>query len=266
MFKAEDVLHFAMDPSRAASVPMAVFEGVTDGVLSVDRYAAYRKYVRGTPGVKLALCWAHQRRDFLQLANQYPEHAYWALQWIDQIAELYAHHGKRQRASADQDSVEFMLTDARVRALIDAMQARCQAELAWLALAPAIGRVLRSMQKHWPDLITFLDHPEIDLDNNAAERAIRPAVVGRKNYYGSGSQVSGQLAAMMLSLFGTLDLWQINPHTWLTDYLQACAQAGGGPRPNYHTAHGGPSRHSTHAALASGVRSVGMAWGRGTAK
>ena len=78
------------------------------------------------------------------------------------------------------------------------------------------------MQKHWPDLITFLDHPEIDLDNNAAERAIRPAVVGRKIYYGSGSQASGQLAAMMLSLFGTLDLWQINPRTWLIDYLQAC--------------------------------------------
>ncbi|AWB34869.1 IS66 family transposase [Orrella marina] len=75
VFKAKDVLHFVMDPSRASSVPTAVLEGVTDGVLSVDRYAAYRKYVRGTPGVKLALCWAHQRRDFLQLANQHPEHA-----------------------------------------------------------------------------------------------------------------------------------------------------------------------------------------------
>ncbi len=73
----------------------------------------------------------------------------------------------------------------------------------------------------------LLDHPWLDLDNNAAERAIRPAVVGRKNYYGSGSQWSGQLAAAMMSLLATAKLWHLNPRTWLSAYLQACAQAGG---------------------------------------
>ena len=52
-------------------------------------------------------------------------------------------------------------------------------------------------------------------------------VVGRKNFYGSGSQWSGELAAMMMSLLMTLRLWKINARTWLTSYLQACAEAGG---------------------------------------
>ena len=48
----------------------------------------------------------------------------------------------------------------------------------------------------------------------------------RKNFYGSGSEWSGQLAAMMFSLLATMKSWQINPRTWLTDYLNACAAAG----------------------------------------
>ena len=65
------------------------------------------------------------------------------------------------------------------------------------------------------------------MDNNTAERSERGPVVGRKNYYGSGSEWSGRLAAMAFSLFQTLCLWDMNPRLWLTAYLEACAQAGG---------------------------------------
>jgi transposase len=51
--------------------------------------------------------------------------------------------------------------------------------------------------------------------------------VGRKNFYGSGSQWSGQLTASMMSLLNTVRLWGLNPRLWLSAYLQACAQAGG---------------------------------------
>ena len=54
-------------------------------------------------------------------------------------------------------------------------------------------------------------------------------VVGRKNFYGSGSQWSGKLAATMYSVLQTLKLWGINSRTWLTAYLQACGDNGGEP-------------------------------------
>lgn len=65
------------------------------------------------------------------------------------------------------------------------------------------------------------------MDNNTAERSERGPVVGRKNYYGSGSVWSGQLAAMLFSLFQTLCLWGLNPRLWLAEYLTACAEARG---------------------------------------
>jgi hypothetical protein len=71
----------------------------------------------------------------------------------------------------------------------------------------------------------YTEHPEIPMDNNEAERVLRGPVVGRKNYYGSGAIWSGELAAVLFSLFHTLELWKINPRAWLTEYLSACAEA-----------------------------------------
>ena len=65
------------------------------------------------------------------------------------------------------------------------------------------------------------------IDNNMAERALRNPVTGRKNYYGSGSVWSAHLAVMMLSVLQTVLLWDLNPHHWLTAFLQACAASGG---------------------------------------
>ena len=82
------------------------------------------------------------------------------------------------------------------------------------------------MSKHWAGLTVFVEQPWLAMDNNAAERAIRPAVVGRKNFYGSGSQWSGQLAATMYSVLMTAELWGLNARTWLSEYLHACADNG----------------------------------------
>jgi len=88
------------------------------------------------------------------------------------------------------------------------------------------------MRDHWAGLTVFVDRPTLPMDNNAAERALRGAVVGRKNFYGSGSQWSGELAATMFTLLVTMRRWRINPRTWLTAYLQACADQGNRPPPD----------------------------------
>jgi transposase len=87
--------------------------------------------------------------------------------------------------------------------------------------------ILESMQAHWGGLTLFVEHPQIPMDNNGAERAARPAAVGRKNFYGSGSVWSGQLLAMMLTILQTCHLHGVNLRAYLTDYLRACAENGG---------------------------------------
>lgn len=228
VFKSATVVCFVLDPSRSAKVPGAALQGVSQGILSVDRYAAYRKFARQTPGVSLSICWAHQRRDFLRLANDHPALWDWAMGWVEQIAQLYRLHAlRRQHYDSAADQAAFIASDVQLRELIASMDQHCQAGVADAQLAAPARKVLRTMRTYWPGLVLFLEHPWLDLDNNAAERALRPAVVGRKNFYGSGSQWSGQLAATMMSLLNTVRLWGMNPRQWLASYLQACAQAGG---------------------------------------
>lgn len=228
VFKSATVVCFVLDPSRSAKVPGATLQGVSQGILSVDRYAAYRKFVRQTPGVSLSICWAHQRRDFLRLANDHPALWDWAMGWVEQIAQLYRLHAlRREHYDSATDQATFIASDRQLRELIGSMDIGCQTSVSDEQLAAPARKVLRTMRAYWPGLVLFLDHPWLDLDNNAAERALRPAVVGRKNFYGSGSQWSGQLAATMMSLLNTVKLWGLNPRLWLTSYLQASAQAGG---------------------------------------
>src|SRR5260370_15667602 len=65
------------------------------------------------------------------------------------------------------------------------------------------------------------------MDNNISERRARGPAVARKNFYGSGSLWSGQLAAAAFSIFATLALWGLNPRKWLTWYFERCATTGG---------------------------------------
>ncbi len=67
------------------------------------------------------------------------------------------------------------------------------------------------------------------MDNNRGENAIRTPVNGRKNYYGSGSLWSAELAATLFAILQTLALWGLNPRHWLSDYLTTCAKQGGRP-------------------------------------
>ena len=75
------------------------------------------------------------------------------------------------------------------------MQACCEAHLQEPALHLAQHKVLSSLHNHWAGLTVFVGRPEVAMDNNTAERTLRNPVVGRKNYYGSGSVWSAHLAA-----------------------------------------------------------------------
>ncbi|MGH9486455.1 MAG: IS66 family transposase, partial [Terriglobales bacterium] len=224
VFQSRSVLYYVIDPSRSASVPEAVLEGVEEGLISCDRHGAYKKFSRLHPGVALSFCWAHQRRDFLTLANDYPPLAEWAMGWVERVGELFRLYEERAKVAVG--SAGYRRLHGQLRSCLRSMARERHRALADPQLPQPARKVLESMQRHWAGLREFIRHRDVRPDNNSAERALRMAVVGRKNFYGSGSEWSGQLAAMMFSLLATMKCWQINPRTWLTDYLNACAAAG----------------------------------------
>ena len=231
VFHAKDVVVFLLAMGRAHDVPEKHLGPVPSGILVVDRYKAYQAIDKVKAGlIVLAFCWAHQRRDFLDVARSWPQLEAWGLGWLQHIGELY--HRNDQRLEVLDQPQAFAQADQRVREQVATMEQQAKAELAEPQLHPARKHVLESMGNHWTGLTVFVDHPEVPMDNNTAERAHRGPVVGRKNYYGSGALWSGQLATMLFSLFQTLALWNLNPRVWLSAYLQACAAAGGKVPPN----------------------------------
>jgi len=225
-FHAAEVVVFVLAQGRAHDVPEDYLGPDAQGILVVDRYKAYQAIAQVKQGlIVLAFCWAHVRRDFLTVARTWPEQESWALSWVERIGEVYRRNDARR--AAREDPAAFAAADGPLRAAVTALAEQGETELAQETLHPARRKVLESLGEHWTGLTVFVEHPEVPMDNNTAERVERGPVVGRKNYYGSGAVWAGQLAAMLFSLLQTLCLWGLNPRAWLTAYLTACAEAGG---------------------------------------
>jgi transposase len=225
VFCSPQAVVFVLDPTRTHHVPQTHLTGA-QGIASVDRALVYKVIDQVKAGdITLAFCWAHVRRDFLTVLTGYAELGDWVGSWLQEIRELYRLNDARLEAL--QQPNPGTVPEKSLHDHVAHLVQRRDAELQQPNLAPACKKVLTSLQRHWSGLTVFLDHPEVPLDNNAAERAERGPVLGRKNYYGSGAVWSGRLAAMMFSLFQTLVAWKLCPFRWLTAYLTSCAAAGG---------------------------------------
>jgi transposase len=233
VFQSDSTVVFVLDPTRKAKVAVEFFGEVErDGqlrILSADRFSSYKAMVQVKDGrILLAFCWVHVRRDFLGVAQDWPSHRDWGLGWVEAIGELFHLNSLRLDAPAE----HFEKRDQKLRSAVEKMKEQRDEELSDEQLHPVRRKVLESLQNHWDGLTLFLDHPEVPMDNNTAERTLRDPVCARKQFFGSYAKWAGYLAATMFSVFATLELWAINPRLWLRSYLQACAEAGGKPPPD----------------------------------
>jgi len=179
--KSADATSLGAAASRAASVLDALL-GAQDtsvsGIVWPDMYAAYGcgDQLRFTH----AWCWAHVRSHIIRAAKSAKLLASCADAWLADIAVMYtAWHARR--AGAD--------NGAGLDAAIAAMRARLDDQVAGAGLlVPRAAKNLEMIEAHWGGQGSFATHPEIAPDNNAAERALRPEVLVRKNCGGTGVQ------------------------------------------------------------------------------
>jgi transposase len=207
-------------------------ENVSQVIFICDRYSGYKKFARDRTDVLLAFCWVHVRRDFLEIARSTPEYEEWLFTWVNDIRDLYKLNDERLeywQASVplQKQSKDFSQLHKKLAQKLSDMMERCNSYLQDNNLATPKKKLLKSLQEHWPGLTLFLEHPQVSMDNNTAERAIRNPVVGRKNYYGSGTIWSATLSALMFTTLQTVLQWGINPRHWLHSFLSACAENGG---------------------------------------
>src|SRR5262249_26314374 len=121
VFHAEAVVVFILAKGRAHDVPEAHLGPAEAGILVVDRYKAYQAIDKVKAGViVLAFCWAHQRRDFLDVARAWSQLEGWGLAWVDRIRELYQLNDKR--VEVIEQPTEFAAADQRVRDCVAKME------------------------------------------------------------------------------------------------------------------------------------------------
>ena len=197
------------------------------GILQADAYSGFAGLytpTRAGGAVTEALCWAHARRKFYELADlaragKAPP-APLAVEAVRQIDTIFAHErDSNGRAAADR----LAYRHEHAAPLVRDLEAWMKSERAKLSRHADVARAMDYMLKRWPAFIRFLDDGRICLTNNAAERALRGVALGRKSWLFVGSDRGGLRAAVMYTLIGTAKLNDIDPQAWLADVLERIA-------------------------------------------
>ena len=237
VFVTDATTVFVMDTSRSAGVAAAqlgidreqtALEAGRRLVISSDFHRAYQSLAR-IDGVDALWCFAHIRRYFLRAGAAHPgELGEWCAAWTERIAVLYrAHHALAVTIPGTGAHEQALQRYQRAFTSLDAARIQ-QAGLAGDGLLhPAAARVIATLSNEWDGLARHQDLPQLPLDNNTAERALRNSVIGRKNFYGSGARWAADLAADVWTITATAARNGLEPLPLLEDYLTACAQAGG---------------------------------------
>lgn len=230
-----DAARFRVDPARSAAAAAQLFGqlGLQSMIVLVcDRYSAYVRLAREHPAqFELALCWAHARRDFVTLGRQRPELQPWVDGILERIGRLYRLNAARLAQWNPDRAVEgqseaFGAAQQRLQAECAALFEQAEQELDRCSEADPRLAPLQSLLRHREGLLVFVRRPFVPMDNNAAERALRRPVIGRKLSYGSHSADGAALQGVLLSVFATLDMAGIDLWRWLQAFLRECAQIG----------------------------------------
>ena len=231
---SNDAVSFHIDPSRSAEAAHKLFaEGLLDTVIVCDRYSAYKRLARLREGkVTLAFCWSHMRRDFIECAAGQVRLTGWCRGWIERIAEIYRLNEARLEhydPGLERRTPAFDAAQGELEAAVARLFADAEAELAGLSERARRAKPLRSLLNHREGLCVFVDKPQVPMDNNKAERALRGPVIGRRLSFGSNSEDGARFTAIMYSVVGTLSMNGIDVLRWLEAWLEACAKNGRKP-------------------------------------
>lgn len=228
---SDDISAYRIDKARSHKAAEKLLGGF-EGVVMTDGHGAYEVLERDVPNLHLAHCWAHVRRKYLEAEDAYPELSDHA---VRQIKELFTIERETPRAdphASDEEkqrALEIRLARRQTlsKPITDGLLLWAAENRGRVLPGSKMGKAMAYMLKLWKGLTRFLEDPRIPLDNNAAERALRGVVVGRKNHYGSKSKRGTEVAAIFYTLFETAKLSNVDPRTYVTEAARRAIEKPG---------------------------------------
>jgi transposase len=189
-----------------------------------DGYSVYQALQKRGLDFQLAHCWGHARRKFVEIEDSVPKQSEEVLGLIAQLYRI------EEEIKGKPPDVRLCARQQRAGPVVQQIHRWALAQRA-LPQSP-LGKAIAYLGKHWDGLRVFLSDPNVPLDNNQTERALRGVVLGRKNHYGSRSERGTKVAAMMYSLVETAKLNGVDPELYLK--LAVLEAIGGRPIPLPH--------------------------------
>jgi len=183
------------------------------GILQADGYAGFGDLYK-TGGVTEVACWAHVRRKIFDVhaANGSPL----ARQALERIGSLYDIETAIRGRSADERRA---IRQSHAGPPLDDLKRWFEASLPRISGKSELAVAIRYALTRWTQLTRYRDDGHLEIDNNAAERAIRAIALGRKNWLFAGSDDGGERAAAIYTLIETAKLNGIDPEAYLRDVL-----------------------------------------------
>jgi transposase len=188
------------------------------GLLQTDGYICYtswlndEKHAAEKEAIIHAACWAHARRKFVDAGDSISRKV------VKLIAKLYRVETElRKKPDLDRAAVR----QERSRPVLEKIKEILDREQPRQLPQSNLGKAIHYTQERWAELNLYLEHGELEIDNNLVENAIRPTAIGKKNFLFFGSPNSGQTSAVIYSLVETCRKLEINPADYLRDVLDA---------------------------------------------
>jgi len=206
---------FRYSPDRKGERPKAHLAAFT-GVLQADAYAGFERLYGER--IQEAACWAHVRRKFYEIHAAHASPI--AAEVLDRIGRLYGIEAEIRGRPPDE---RVAVRKARAGPELEALRAWLQTTVTKLSKKSELALAIRYALSRWTALTRYRDDGRLEIDNNAAERALRAVALGRKNWLFAGSDDGGERAAAIYSLLGTAKLNDLDPEGYLRYVLARIA-------------------------------------------
>ena len=214
--EAAPAVAYAYSPDRKGERPSAHLRAFR-GVLHADGYAGFdRLFLDGR--MAEAACMAHVRRKFFDEAQAHQTPI--AAEALTRIAALYAVEAEARGQPPDQRRA---LRQQKAKPIFDDLMAWLEAQTRRISGKSELAKAIRYALSRRAALAAYLDDGRIEIDNSAAERALRGVAIGRKNYLFAGSDAGGERAAIAYTLIETARINGVDPQAWLADVLSRIA-------------------------------------------
>ena len=211
----QGLVMFDYRPGRGRAGPDDLLKNFS-GFLQSDGYGVYEHY--GKKGnITLVGCMAHARRYFEKALDSNRSEAEYIITMLQKVYVI--ERTIKESALSNEEIIQLRKTEALP--VLNEIKAWLDEHLYSITPQSPLGKAIGYMHSRWENLTRYIEHPFLQIDNNLVENAIRPTVLGRKNYLFSGSHEAAQRSAMFYSFIGSCKMNNINPEEWLADVLMS---------------------------------------------